>query len=427
MKNLRILFLLILLSSFSANFSAFGMNSDSEGEKRGTKRSYSFDAHEEKRCKVDLELSDNILDYPDVLGIIFSKLSDVQDFLNVKHTCKKWNEITNKKFVINAFLKKQRLRSTRYPTTNEILDPQGLNNYLIEQENLFVQKYSALLSDFERSEIREIVVNLTCLKFGDTLLHEAAWNGYEEIVRFLLQEGARVDMRNDHRATPLCLAIEEGHTEIVRILLQAGAKFEDQDSLRKNSLYLAASCGRVEILKILLQAGAKFDHIDDEIIEHLLCLAVEYGYADIVRILLEIRIKIDVEDKLGKKLLYLATRLGHAEVVRILLQAGASGIEGVDGKPLLHLALEFSEFRYSEVIKVLVQQEGVQIDKKDKRGITPLFLAAEKGNLEALKILLQARAKITEEDIKYLILVANKEIRMLLKEAYNRQQGSEKE
>jgi len=58
---------------------------------------------------------------------------------------------------------------------------------------------------------------------GNTPLQIASLMGFEEIVKFLLENNADVDTRNIDKETPLIDAVENGHVEVVRLLLENGA------------------------------------------------------------------------------------------------------------------------------------------------------------------------------------------------------------
>ena len=58
---------------------------------------------------------------------------------------------------------------------------------------------------------------------GNTPLQIAALEGFADIVRFLLENGAEVDTRNIDKETPLIDAVENGHVGVVKLLLDFGA------------------------------------------------------------------------------------------------------------------------------------------------------------------------------------------------------------
>ncbi len=68
---------------------------------------------------------------------------------------------------------------------------------------------------------------------GPAPLHCACKNGYEGIVKYLIEHGADVNKENSDGDTPLSVAREEGHENIVEYLTEQGAiddSSEDSDS-----------------------------------------------------------------------------------------------------------------------------------------------------------------------------------------------------
>lgn len=98
------------------------------------------------------------------------------------------------------------------------------------------------------------------VKSLSTPLQVAAYKGYEDVFRSLLDHGANVNQRSVYAST-LDYAVAEGRESVVRLLLERGAKitveaassYYGQRGLA--SLVLAARAGHVSILKLLLDNG----------------------------------------------------------------------------------------------------------------------------------------------------------------------------
>jgi outer membrane protein assembly factor BamB len=83
--------------------------------------------------------------------------------------------------------------------------------------------------------------------YGVTALWLAAYKGHRDVVQQLLRHKADVNVRDGiWGSTPLGMAVDGGHVEIVRLLLQAGAR--DADA----GLLLAAQQGRAEVVRAVL-------------------------------------------------------------------------------------------------------------------------------------------------------------------------------
>jgi hypothetical protein len=89
-------------------------------------------------------------------------------------------------------------------------------------------------------------------------LTNAAYHGDLPRVRQLVLEGVDVNIWDKHGYTPLTYAAEQGHQEIVAFLLENGAwadPHEDYDTYY-TPLVVAIQGGYFEIVKTLIEAGA---------------------------------------------------------------------------------------------------------------------------------------------------------------------------
>jgi ankyrin repeat protein len=92
---------------------------------------------------------------------------------------------------------------------------------------------------------------------------ETAANGYEVIMKLLLERGAKLDFKTYlPDRTPLSHAAENGHKATVRLLLENGAEPEFKDQHGVTPLLCAAAKGHEAIVKLLLEKGAEPDSKD---------------------------------------------------------------------------------------------------------------------------------------------------------------------
>lgn len=106
-------------------------------------------------------------------------------------------------------------------------------------------------------------------------LHIACRHGHAQIVRFLLQHGAVVDLLDDFRRSPLMIAARGSHFAICDELVKHGASIFNLDNLNNTPLHMAAYGGCAKIVDLILRAH------DDSLLLHLASLphqrAVSYG------------------------------------------------------------------------------------------------------------------------------------------------------
>ena len=195
-----------------------------------------------------------------------------------------------------------------------------------------------------------------------TSLHQASITGNIDIVKLLIENGAKIDlkdkngMRPIHYAslhgrldtinllirccsncneqafngdTPLHLAIQSGHADIVYQLIHYNADITLTNNQLKSSLDLACELGRTKIVEILLKSGLCVDYLKDkrkDLVEVNLSTtslhqAARNGHNDIIRLLILYGFDINRFTPQGNSL-HEACRYGRYQSVKILLECG---------------------------------------------------------------------------------------------------------
>ncbi|ETN01021.1 hypothetical protein PPTG_17467 [Phytophthora nicotianae INRA-310] len=98
---------------------------------------------------------------------------------------------------------------------------------------------------------------------GGSLLHIAAWNGWEKHVQLLIDEGADVNLIDSSASyrTPLHEACRAGHVPVVELLLRSGARLDAVDVSGDSPLHVACRAGWTRVVRVLLMAA---DDIGEE-------------------------------------------------------------------------------------------------------------------------------------------------------------------
>ncbi|VDK73322.1 unnamed protein product [Litomosoides sigmodontis] len=110
-------------------------------------------------------------------------------------------------------------------------------------------------------KIRKIVIPATvnCRDVRgrfSTPLHLAAGYNNFEVARFLLENGAEVNLKDKGGLIPLHNASSFGHLEIANLLIECGAEVNHPDKWGYTPLHEAAQKGRTQICSLLLNNGA---------------------------------------------------------------------------------------------------------------------------------------------------------------------------
>ncbi|MFG2898022.1 ankyrin repeat domain-containing protein [Streptomyces zaomyceticus] len=178
----------------------------------------------------------------------------------------------------------------------------------------------------------------------DTLLAAAAL-GDTVTVGAALAAGARVDVRDHRRRTPLLRAARHDHVATARVLLAAGADPNAQDDRCDSPWLVTGVTGGVAMMRTLLPAGPDL-RLTDRYGGTALIPAAERGHVAYVRAVLdETSVDVDHVNRLGWTALLEAVILGtggraHQDVVALLLAAGADpGLPDPHGRTALDHAV----------------------------------------------------------------------------------------
>ena len=244
---------------------------------------------------------------------------------------------------------------------------------------------------------------------GNTVLHEAVAQGSAEIVQILVDAGADIEAEGFMGQTPLGLAAEEGATEIMQILLGKLADSGTQEgedkqapAIGSEALFTAIEKGDIETVRLLVEAGADVNAAAGFGGNTPLHEAVEEGNAEIVQILVDAGADIEAKGFMGQTPLGLAAEEGATEIMQILLGklAGSGTQEGEDkqapaiGSEALFTAIEKGDV---ETVRLLVEAGADVNAAAGFGGNTPLHEAVEEGNAEIVQILVDAGADIEAE------------------------------
>gem|GEM_PF-2220984 len=186
------------------------------------------------------------------------------------------------------------------------------------------------------------------------LYYFAEKNSDPALLKFLLENGADIEAKQEDGATPLLVAIWVKNDKARRALLDAGASIHARTNVHSTALHMASAKSPLSFVGELIQKGLDVNAETNGDHSTPLMMAANAGRADTAKLLLENGAKVNVKEVAGEK------------------------------KTALHYAVDAKS---PETVKVLLEYKA---DKslKDKDGLTPLELA-EKKNLPKIAELLR--------------------------------------
>ena len=158
----------------------------------------------------------------------------------------------------------------------------------------------------------------------NSMLQEAASDGYEAVVRLLLQEGVDVNAHNDIHGNALHAAVSGNYKTIAELLIEKGADVNLQGGKYGSALQAAAAThGMDPIVKLVLEKGADVDAYCGKFGTALIAAAAIDNVATI-RLLLEADVNIDAHGRKYGTALIAAVANENLSAVFTLLEGGAN-------------------------------------------------------------------------------------------------------
>ncbi|XP_011873361.1 PREDICTED: protein phosphatase 1 regulatory subunit 12A isoform X4 [Vollenhovia emeryi] len=218
------------------------------------------------------------------------------------------------------------------------------------------------------------------IKFSADIVFLAACaaSDKEEVVR-LLQKGADINTGNVDGLTALHQACIDDDLDMVEFLVEQGADINRGDNEGWTPLHATASCGFISIAKYLIEQGCNLAAVNNDGE-----LALDIAESDEMEDMLQQHINkagIDCDQ-------------ARSEEERSMLNDAKAWRSGAPGKDSLHprsgaTALHVAAAKgYIKVMNILLQAR-CNVDAQDFDGWTPLHGAAHWGQLEACKLLVE--------------------------------------
>jgi uncharacterized protein len=107
------------------------------------------------------------------------------------------------------------------------------------------------------------LINTRDVTSGETALHFVTTRRDLTWMRFLIERGANVNVRDARGVTPLVIACNLNFTEGVELLVESGARIDDSNNAGETPLITAVHNRNLPLMRILLKAGADPDRADN--------------------------------------------------------------------------------------------------------------------------------------------------------------------
>ncbi|CAC5396541.1 unnamed protein product [Mytilus coruscus] len=221
-------------------------------------------------------------------------------------------------------------------------------------------------------------------------LHMASQEGHTDIVKLLLEKDPNVDLCDNDGCSPLYMASQNGHTDIVKLLLEKDPNVNLCDKDDCSPLYRASQNGHTDIVELLLEKNPYVDLCGNQDCSPL-CMASYKGHTDIVKLLLEKNPNVNLCDNDDCSPLYMASKNGHTEIVKLLLEKNPNvNLCDNDGCSPLYMA---SQNGHTDIVKLLLEKDP-NVNLCDKDDCSPLYRASQNGHTDIVELLLEKNPNV---------------------------------
>jgi ankyrin repeat protein len=239
---------------------------------------------------------------------------------------------------------------------------------------------------------RELLSQFSSLEWYNI---ERSWHGIEPIdtplnTKFLIKLGANVnvhDTKANYGQTPLIAAVKYASKLSGYYKNNEGGKDKIDESL--------------ETINVLFGNNAEVNAINDYGQTALICASRYQNNGSVINIIMAHNPNVNIQDKTGRTALMYAAMNGDYEVINTLIDNGANvNIIDEDGKTALDYFKEYEKYRINFLVNrngyknIQTKLQPAKVDARDEHGRTPLMRAAESGQIDEMKKLIENGADV---------------------------------
>ncbi|XP_041518830.1 ankyrin repeat and SOCS box protein 14 isoform X2 [Microtus oregoni] len=220
---------------------------------------------------------------------------------------------------------------------------------------------------------------------GETPLFLAVSSSLLENAHFLLLNGCNPNAKNLEGNSPLFTAVLKDSYDMATLLISHGADVNLRCANKRTALHEAAKLGNWDMVKLMLTSGAHPDARSSYGFTPL-ALAAQGGHTEIMELLLQKGADVHSQASDSSSILLEAVRGGNPDSVTLLLEYGAdANIPKSSGHLPIHVAADKGHLL---ALKMLVPVTDIAAIKRS--GISPVHCAAAGAHPQCLEILIQA-------------------------------------
>ncbi|XP_065929088.1 E3 ubiquitin-protein ligase MIB2 [Magallana gigas] len=233
---------------------------------------------------------------------------------------------------------------------------------------------------------------------GKTALQIACYEGYVDIVRFLLQNKANPDLKDSEEDSPLHYsAFGVEHNTMVE-LLKAGANANIVNKGKQTPLHIAVGKKSPECVKVLMKFNADPSVKDsDEDTPMHDAITQQCSFEIIEAVLGSPKARHEENNSKGFNVLQWAVMKDAGPAVNVIIEKNRSMVneQMSEGFTALHIAAAND---HVEIASVLISRGQCNVNATDKDKRTPLIICVSQGHTRIMEVLIAASCNVNAQD-----------------------------
>lgn len=231
-----------------------------------------------------------------------------------------------------------------------------------------------------------------------TALQLASYEGKTDVIKFLLENKADVNLADEEGDTALHFAAFGQEEKCMELLLQKGAKLNTQNKKGQTSLHITIGKGSVPCTRLLIKRGASVNMQDEDGDSPMHdCIIQRRKQGNLIDAVFKSpKPDFKLSNKKGFNVLQWAALKDCRKATEIIIknQPGVVEEKMPEGFTALHICAANDHIEIaSDLLKV-----GANKDATDKNGRTPLIVAVSQSNKRMVELLITYECKVDAQD-----------------------------
>lgn len=213
-----------------------------------------------------------------------------------------------------------------------------------------------------------------------------------------IEAGEKLDASSRGGMTALHWSAMSGNVEIVELLLEKGADLNAGNKIGKTPVAIAAEAGELEVLEMLIAQGGEVDSIDEIGGTPLLWACALSKKTETVGFLIEQDADVNIIDSNGMTPLIWAAGIGQPGSVQLLVENGAD-LEIVEKNQKETALMRAARIGNIDNLRILVEAKA-NLAKTNLLGQSAVIIASSAAPVEKIQLLVEAGADLSVRDAR---------------------------